>query len=263
MSMSFKASPDGTYGEILINGTSEGKIVAGATATDTTADRLLKVGDFGLGAAAPDLLVLDADAIVTSGFYATAIGSTNLPATAGILEVVVRASSRIVQKFYSAGGGTNDGRMWLRAKFDSTWTPWRLVFDQNTILGTVSQSSGIPTGAIIERGSNANGKYVRFADGTQICTHSATMTADSSRYTVLWTYPASFIAAADFGSVQANIETAAWSVVADRQKLGLHGGIGGGGSANRTFSLEEINGENITVGATVSNCQLCAVGRWY
>ncbi|MCP3177314.1 hypothetical protein MJO47_09405 [Desulfuromonas sp. KJ2020] len=37
------------------------------------------------------------------------------------------------------------------------------------ILGTVSQSGGVPTGAIIERGSNANGEYVKFADGTLIC----------------------------------------------------------------------------------------------
>ena len=37
------------------------------------------------------------------------------------------------------------------------------------LLGTASQSGGVPTGAIIERGSNANGEYVRYADGTQIC----------------------------------------------------------------------------------------------
>ncbi|MBD1590265.1 phage tail protein [Pseudomonas typographi] len=37
------------------------------------------------------------------------------------------------------------------------------------ILGTVSQSGGVPTGAIIEQGSNSAGNYVRFADGTQIC----------------------------------------------------------------------------------------------
>ena len=37
------------------------------------------------------------------------------------------------------------------------------------ILGTVSQSGGVPTGAVIERGSNANGEYVKFADGTMIC----------------------------------------------------------------------------------------------
>jgi len=37
------------------------------------------------------------------------------------------------------------------------------------IVGTVSQSGGVPTGAIIQRGSNANGEFIRFADGTQIC----------------------------------------------------------------------------------------------
>ena len=37
------------------------------------------------------------------------------------------------------------------------------------ILGTVSQAGGVPTGAVIEKGSNSNGEYVRFADGTQIC----------------------------------------------------------------------------------------------
>lgn len=42
------------------------------------------------------------------------------------------------------------------------------AFRRGTLLGTVSQSAGVPTGAVIERGSNANGEYVRFADGTQI-----------------------------------------------------------------------------------------------
>ena len=37
------------------------------------------------------------------------------------------------------------------------------------VLGTVSQAGGVPTGAVIEKGANSNGEYVRFADGTQIC----------------------------------------------------------------------------------------------
>jgi len=43
------------------------------------------------------------------------------------------------------------------------------AFGRLNALGTVSQSGGVPTGAIVERGSNANGEYIRFADGTQIC----------------------------------------------------------------------------------------------
>ena len=48
------------------------------------------------------------------------------------------------------------------------------VYTSGNILGTVSEDGGVPTGAIIERGSNANGEFVRFADGTQICTLSYT-----------------------------------------------------------------------------------------
>lgn len=49
-------------------------------------------------------------------------------------------------------------------------TPGPEFYKRSNILGTVSQSAGVPTGAIIERGRNANGEYVRWADGTQICT---------------------------------------------------------------------------------------------
>ena len=43
------------------------------------------------------------------------------------------------------------------------------AFRQGTLLGVVSQTSGIPTGAVIQRSSNANGDFVKFADGTLIC----------------------------------------------------------------------------------------------
>ena len=42
-------------------------------------------------------------------------------------------------------------------------------YKKDNILGTVTQSGGVPTGAVIERGSNANGEFVKFADGTMIC----------------------------------------------------------------------------------------------
>lgn len=68
------------------------------------------------------------------------------------------------------------------------------------IVGTVSQDAGVPTGAIIERGSNANGEYVKFADGTMIC--SAQTASNNSQTSVggvfcsssvsMWNYPAAF-----------------------------------------------------------------------
>ncbi|MFN7051250.1 MAG: hypothetical protein ACK4NH_03950, partial [Gemmobacter sp.] len=51
------------------------------------------------------------------------------------------------------------------------------------------------TGAVIERGSNANGDYVRFADGTQICTRLNFLDADVAAGVEgdgLWTFPAAF-----------------------------------------------------------------------
>lgn len=73
-------------------------------------------------------------------------------------------------------------------------TALNLKFDTGNVLGTVSQSGGVPTGAIIERGSNANGEYVRFADGTQICTGTASASM-SGGVSGLFTFslPASFV----------------------------------------------------------------------
>lgn len=75
------------------------------------------------------------------------------------------------------------------------------VYRRGNILGTVSQSSGIPTGAVIESGSNANGRYIKWADGTMICTGSAassltTSTASGSIFqspsVASLTFPAAF-----------------------------------------------------------------------
>lgn len=69
------------------------------------------------------------------------------------------------------------------------------------VVGTVAQVGGVPTGQVVERGSNANGEYVRFADGTQICTFAAASqnitTASGSSFisssTDTWTFPATFL----------------------------------------------------------------------
>lgn len=74
------------------------------------------------------------------------------------------------------------------------------VYHKTNIIGTVSQTGGVPTGAIVERGSNANGEYVKYADGTMICTQPSfgTTTCDTVAGSVFssgdlaWTFPVSF-----------------------------------------------------------------------
>lgn len=62
------------------------------------------------------------------------------------------------------------------------------------VVGTVSQEGGISTGAIIESGSNSNGQYVKYADGTMICSHivrmNSVLTSDILGGT--WTFPMPF-----------------------------------------------------------------------
>lgn len=84
------------------------------------------------------------------------------------------------------------------------------AYRKGTIVGTVGQSGGVPTKEIIERGSNANGSYVRYADGTQLCWGSLIRTGvavnnssttsgchfENSAQTI--TFPAVFIAAPSF-----------------------------------------------------------------
>lgn len=83
-------------------------------------------------------------------------------------------------------------------------TPGRLMradfgYGPGNLLGAVSQSGGTPTGAVIERGASSDGEYVRFADGTQICTANPIgvgCTANTgvlfASATATWTYPAPF-----------------------------------------------------------------------
>lgn len=77
-----------------------------------------------------------------------------------------------------------------------------LRYGKDNVLGTVSQSAGVPTGALIEYGSNANGEYWRYAGGMQVCTRNRFITAavatvaSSGLYRTAvdqtWNYPAAF-----------------------------------------------------------------------
>lgn len=70
------------------------------------------------------------------------------------------------------------------------------LYRRGNILGTVAQTSGLPSGAIIERGSHAShGDYCRFADGSQIVWLKRSHTpAAATTATLNWTFPAAFVA---------------------------------------------------------------------
>ena len=178
--------------------------------TDSTTGRVLRVGDFGVGETASSDFAGDLDSCVAGGIYslygATVTANWPTGATQGSntasLIVGVRSSSFVSQLFIGTRGDIR-GKVWIRAKSDAGWGSWLLLYGQSSILGSVSQSGGVPTGAIIERGSNANGEYVKFADGTMICTFidSSTLAIDQASGSLYYsasyskTFPATFITA--------------------------------------------------------------------
>ncbi|MCB1410475.1 MAG: DUF2793 domain-containing protein [Rhodobacteraceae bacterium] len=161
--------------------------------TDSAAGRLMAVGAFGLGAAAP-AGIADFTTALRPGFYradeATVTGGPAGCSLACKLHIVVmRGDDGVSLLMTRQTADVAAQRAWIGTRGGATGAvTWQEIPLPGRWLGTVSQSGGTPTGAIIERGSNANGEYVRFADGTQTCRAAkAPVTLDET-----WTFPAAF-----------------------------------------------------------------------
>lgn len=92
------------------------------------------------------------------------------------------------------------------------------VFHAQNVLGAVTMSGGLPTNALMEAGSNANGIYFRFANGIQICTfervENGITIPEGSVYvsgTAGWTFPAGFTSSLMYASAHPiDISGASW-----------------------------------------------------
>lgn len=76
----------------------------------------------------------------------------------------------------------------------SSTLPADKAFRRGNILGTVSQSGGVPTGALFQRTVTASGVTLRHPDGTQICISQINVgsVASTAASVQTWTYPAAF-----------------------------------------------------------------------
>ncbi|MFM1691806.1 hypothetical protein [Aeromonas salmonicida] len=135
------------------------------------------------------------------------------------------------------------------------------VYKKRNIIGLVGQSGGIPTGAIIERGSNANGEYTKYADGTMEC--YATYT-DSSHTTIAYgsvhsklmsniTMPVTFSGT--------NIQTPAplWKVGDTTARRWCGNAVTG--AASNSWNFEAFSATALS--GVVASFQLRAIGRWF
>lgn len=218
---------------VILGGPASGAGVQ-AHAADATAGRLLSVGAFGLGGAAP--LVGNAGATtgaLAPGFYSydSASGSTDGPAGAltGLL-IHLRASTsgetQMFQTLTGSGPGARPGLVFSRIRAGGAWGAWSL-------------------GDIAESGSNAQGHFRRHQDGTQTCWQNA-MTQTGAD--VALTFPAAFASAS--GLVTSLGVVSGTGVATPR--LGTRSATG--------LSLSAYDGSNSRVAVSVD---LITFGRWY
>jgi len=173
---SIKVSPDGAaWTEALRVDRTSGQVTGAAVQSgpsDATPGRLMKTGAFGIGGLSPflsDISVTDNSLPAGGVFGFSTAGGRYRRAGGGHTR-----PDDPVAACHGRRRGAGDGRR--RGIGDPPGHHavtgahlGRLVALAADILGTVSQTGGVATGAIIETGTNANGTYTRWADGTQIC----------------------------------------------------------------------------------------------
>ena len=220
--------------------------------TDNTAGRLMAVGAGGwLGSANPDSYM--------SGY----------PQSAGnnISQIYRRETSDAEVIAYAASihfaAADTWGRLrlspdtpkaWIQGGAHSTGRGWTAeLFHSRNILGTVSQYGGVPTGAIIERGSNANGEYVRFVDGTQIVSCAITSAFSMSAYGTTGLFRGSF-------DITWPVSFASPPAVSGE---GVDSFTVGLVSAFSTWSGCDVNYFSTSSTFTATDIRVIAIGRWY
>ena len=218
------------------------------SATDTTSGRLLKVGDFGLGKSvitvSVDIDQLDSLNYTTFARLSQAIGG-QLDSESKILHI---EGGNSATQYASRRGSATERVRFRLGNSTSDWTQWQIPFNTGNILGPVSQSGGVPTGAIIQRGSNANGEFVRYADGTMICTKKTTHNFSTANRTD-HNYPASFASEPSCSiSFRSTNNSDRWVVYESTFIMGLQ--------AVWSVVNQETRAETLGV-------LLTAIGRWY
>lgn len=119
------------------------------------------------------------------------------------------------------------------------------LFARGGILGTVSQSGGVPTGAIIQSGSNVNGWFVRYADGTQeCCTTTQIRPPAGGALTFVW--PAAFLAGSEVVALASVVPSGGWEIAS-----GWYG--------SSSTGYVQFNGAL----ATGNPVKMFAIGRWF
>ena len=257
---SIKVSPDGDNWTEALSLSADGATVTGsviqANPTDSTAGKVMTTGSFGLGGLGLSGHLSDYNAANgVSQFLADAVtgAPSNKPingrAHAGMH--IAANSTRWLQILGEVAGGSDLARLYWRRNYNGTISPWQQIFSQGNILGGVSVSGSLPTGAVIERNSNANGSYMRLADGTQICWRNVVVAVNNTD-TQSFQSPGVFAGSTVTAFLSPVLDTAAGDSFAAGARIRLQGGT--------TF---EIRNRAATGQTGTCAFNVCAIGRWF
>lgn len=169
-------------------------------------------------------------------------------------------STRKRQMLFSFGGTNRVERF-----FDgSTWGNWSIVYNSANVVGPVSQSGGIPTGALLQWGVTPTGLFFRFFGGLQVCFHRINSvpysTSDNGAHyssNQSWTYPAVFIetprVAYTVSGLTTTTGTGCWPTSVARLTIAPPGV-----SADSAFYVLFSQAGNYT-----ASVDCIAIGRWH
>ena len=140
-----------------------------------------------------------------------------------------------------------------------------VVTDSGSDLAGIENGNGADiTGRVVSRGSNSNGEYVRFADGTQICWRNATITNTATNSesvdgitlyrsgTPTFSWPISFLATN-------------YSTTIENRTQGTNGRLATQiKTREESLSVSEYEIQVVTLdsGGSDVNVSIQAIGRW-
>lgn len=167
-------------------------------------------------------------------------------------------------EFSSVVAGTIGGDAVQASPTDTT--PGRLMradwgYGPGNAVGPVSQSNGLPTGAVVESGENANGTYVRWADGTQICMRAVTISDGQATYD----FPAAFSAppSVSVGGSSGESRSTGGPGYQDRYRMAVVTTVSSGFLGTRWEIRAEPASFGLTDPTSTYDATLLAVGRWF
>ena len=226
------------------------------SATDTTAGRLLKVGDFGLGASTGTISTLvTLDSAKTGGFFR--YGGTDPDNPFPIWDefghlLVIRATDNALSQI--AFRNSNSQNIAKRYYNGTVWSAWIEIYHTGNILTTGTPSTALTNNAIFESGTG----FTKFADGTMICSgesYDASCSVTTAVGTFfrfdagLLNFPATFVGDVEFTATSRDSGTTAWLSCRPRTS-----------TSTTTVGLRFYSDQSATRNI---NTEWMAIGRWF